>query len=305
MDHKFALSGLAEGSQQSESCLCPVSKSELVDLEIIEDRVILPITQIAVNAPESIQLFSTADGQPKVCRLSFRRISVGSKGKRKFLTTWRTRRTLRFWLLWTWPQTMWVTSSLGKTRMRFTLRSTSTCSNVEFHQQVRRFWCIRMQRELLENSSQNRGHSFLSLSGDPIRSNTSRQEVPRDVSEGWRRASQSWEPTCQSVGLILNLHMSRFRPPSHTCRCATTISVRHLVPALVLWRMHVVGDCPNQHLLCLYNCHGWVTRFSETVGSKRNETDWSSLFTLWDISWTSCAREGTFGWGSYLDSVYS
>ena len=33
MDHKFALSGLAEGSQQSESCLCPVSKSEQVDLE--------------------------------------------------------------------------------------------------------------------------------------------------------------------------------------------------------------------------------------------------------------------------------
>ena len=32
MNHKFALSGLAEGSQQSESCLCPVSKSEQVDL---------------------------------------------------------------------------------------------------------------------------------------------------------------------------------------------------------------------------------------------------------------------------------
>ena len=32
MNHKFALPGLAEGSQQSESCLCPVSKSEKVDL---------------------------------------------------------------------------------------------------------------------------------------------------------------------------------------------------------------------------------------------------------------------------------
>ena len=32
MNHKFALSGLAEGSQPSESCLCPVSKSEQVDL---------------------------------------------------------------------------------------------------------------------------------------------------------------------------------------------------------------------------------------------------------------------------------
>ena len=32
MNHKFALSGLAEGSQQSESCLCPVSKSEQIDL---------------------------------------------------------------------------------------------------------------------------------------------------------------------------------------------------------------------------------------------------------------------------------
>ena len=32
VDHKFALSGLAEGSQQSKSCLSPVSKSEQVDL---------------------------------------------------------------------------------------------------------------------------------------------------------------------------------------------------------------------------------------------------------------------------------
>ena len=45
-----------------------------------------------------------------------------------------------------------------------------------------------MQRELLENSSQNQGHSFLSLSGDPIRSNTSRQEVPRDVSESLKES---------------------------------------------------------------------------------------------------------------------
>jgi hypothetical protein len=41
-----------------------------------------------------------------------------------------------------------------------------------------------MQRKLLENFSQNQGHSFLSLSGDPIRSNTSRQEVLSDASEG-------------------------------------------------------------------------------------------------------------------------
>ena len=32
MKHKFALSGLTEGSQQSESCLCPVSRAEQVDL---------------------------------------------------------------------------------------------------------------------------------------------------------------------------------------------------------------------------------------------------------------------------------
>ena len=139
MDHKFALSGLAEGSQRSESCLCPVSKSEQVDLATHRRQGHTPHHPACSECARGHSTFQHRRRTPKVCRLSFRRISVGSKRKGKFLTTWRTRRTLRFWLLWNWPQTMWATSSLGKTRMPFTLRSTSTCSNVEFHQQVRQF----------------------------------------------------------------------------------------------------------------------------------------------------------------------